>query len=70
MKKLFTKKLDATQKLSILSYLEKEDVVHEAMASTIVNVTEGKKCTIEHVNSREKEYPSIANKSNPPMKKN
>ncbi|XP_015055892.2 uncharacterized protein LOC107002396 isoform X2 [Solanum pennellii] len=70
MKKLFTKKLDATQKLSILSYLEKEDVVHEPMASTTVNVTEGKKRTIEHVNSREKEYPSIANKSNPPMKKN
>ncbi|XP_027773848.1 replication protein A 70 kDa DNA-binding subunit B-like isoform X1 [Solanum pennellii] len=70
MKKLFTKKLDATQKLSILSYMEKEDVVHEPMASTTVNVTEGKKRTIEHVNSREKEYPSIANKSNPPMKKN
>uniref|UniRef100_A0A3Q7GN78 Uncharacterized protein n=1 Tax=Solanum lycopersicum TaxID=4081 RepID=A0A3Q7GN78_SOLLC len=49
MKKLFTKKLDATQKLSILAYLEKKDVVHEPMASTTVNVTEGKKRTIEHL---------------------
>uniref|UniRef100_K4AVV0 Uncharacterized protein n=1 Tax=Solanum lycopersicum TaxID=4081 RepID=K4AVV0_SOLLC len=70
MKKLFTKKLDAMQTLSILSYPEKEDVIHEPVASTKVNVTKEKKRTIEHVNSRDKEYPSIANKFNPPMKKN
>ncbi|WMV15705.1 hypothetical protein MTR67_009090 [Solanum verrucosum] len=82
MKRLFTKKLDATQKLSILSYLEKQDVIHKPMTSTTVNVTDAKKRTIEHLSSGEKEYPSMANKYNPsthkhsmemknhPMKKN
>ncbi|KAL3326440.1 hypothetical protein AABB24_011583 [Solanum stoloniferum] len=82
MKRLFTKKMDATQKLFILSYLEKQDVIHKPMTSTTVNVTDAKKRTIEHLSSGEKEYPSMANKynpsthkhsmemKNPPMKKN
>jgi len=69
MKRLFTKKLDASQKLPILSYLEKQDVIHKSMASTTDNITDAKKCTIEHLSSREKEYPSMEMK-NPPMKKN
>ncbi|KAG5577680.1 hypothetical protein H5410_057814 [Solanum commersonii] len=69
IKRLFTKKLDATQKLTILSYLEKQDVIHKSMASTTVNVTDAKKRTIEHLSSGEKEYPSMEMK-NPPMKKN
>ncbi|KAG5593143.1 hypothetical protein H5410_043657 [Solanum commersonii] len=69
IKRLFTKKLDATQKLSILSYLEKQDVIHKSMASTTVNIRDAKKRTIEHLRSGEKEYPSMEMK-NPPMKKN
>ncbi|KAG5609536.1 hypothetical protein H5410_020817 [Solanum commersonii] len=56
IKRLFTKKLDATQILSILSYLEKQDVIHKSMASTTVNITDAKKCTIKHLSSGEKEY--------------
>jgi len=63
--KAFTKKMDATQKLFILSYLEKQDVIHKPMTSTTVNVTDAKKRTIEHLSSGEKEYPSMANKYNP-----
>ncbi|KAL3358351.1 hypothetical protein AABB24_015466 [Solanum stoloniferum] len=82
MKRLFTKKMDASQKLFILSYLEKQDVIHEPMTSTTVNVTDAKKRIIEHLSSGEKKYPSMANKynpsthkhsmemKNPPMKKN
>ncbi|KAG5583332.1 hypothetical protein H5410_053959 [Solanum commersonii] len=69
IKRLFTKKLDATQKLSILSYLVKQDVIHKSMASTTVNITDAKKRTIEHLRLGEKEYPSMEMK-NPPMKKN
>ncbi|KAL3374452.1 hypothetical protein AABB24_006100 [Solanum stoloniferum] len=69
IKRLFTKKLDAMQKLSILSYLEKQDVIHKSMASTTINITDAKKRTIEHLSSGEKEYPSMEMK-NPPMKKN
>ncbi|XP_049350315.1 uncharacterized protein LOC125814910 [Solanum verrucosum] len=57
IKRLFTKKLDAMQKLSILSYLEKQDVIHKSMASTTINITDAKKRTIEHLSSGEKEYP-------------
>ncbi|KAK6780267.1 hypothetical protein RDI58_022451 [Solanum bulbocastanum] len=32
------------------------------MASTTINVTDAKKCTIEHLSSGEKEYPSMENK--------
>ncbi|KAG5616606.1 hypothetical protein H5410_016430 [Solanum commersonii] len=69
IKRLFTKKLDAMQILSILSYLEKQDVIHKSMTPTTVNITDAKKRTIEHLSSREKEYPSMEMK-NPPMKKN
>ncbi|KAL3378342.1 hypothetical protein AABB24_004319 [Solanum stoloniferum] len=69
MKRLFTKRMDATQKLFILSYLEKQDVIHKPMTSTTVNVTDAKKRTIEHLSSGEKEYPSMQMK-NPPIKKN
>ncbi|KAL3369794.1 hypothetical protein AABB24_007033 [Solanum stoloniferum] len=69
IKRLFTKKLDAMQKLSILSYLEKQDVIHKSMASTTINITDAKKRTIEHLSSGEKEYSSMEMK-NPPMKKN
>ncbi|XP_049359971.1 uncharacterized protein LOC125824612, partial [Solanum verrucosum] len=59
MKRLFTKKMDATQKLFILSYLEKQDVIHKPMTSTTVNVTDAKKHTNEHLSTGEKEYPSM-----------
>ncbi|KAG5570207.1 hypothetical protein H5410_059973, partial [Solanum commersonii] len=49
IKRLFTKKLDATQKLSILSYVEKQDVIHKSMTSTTVNITDAKKRTIEQL---------------------
>ncbi|KAH0723893.1 hypothetical protein KY289_006937, partial [Solanum tuberosum] len=38
MKRLFTKRMDATQKLFILSYLEKQDEIHKPMTSTTVNL--------------------------------
>ncbi|KAG5631809.1 hypothetical protein H5410_003526 [Solanum commersonii] len=82
MKKAIYKKIGCNAKIIHFVLPGETRCDYKPIASAIVNVTDAKKCTIEHLSSGEKEYPSMANKynssthkhsmemKNPPMKKN
>ncbi|KAM3379044.1 hypothetical protein P3S68_011457 [Capsicum galapagoense] len=62
MKRLYTKNQDTTLKFSILSYLEKQPVIHKSVPPTMVDVLEVKKRIIEHLSSETSKHQNTTNK--------
>nr|XP_016449796.1 PREDICTED: uncharacterized protein LOC107774686 isoform X2 [Nicotiana tabacum] len=62
MKKLFTKYHDTVQKLSILSYMNKDNEIHQEFPPTMMDVAEGRKSKIEHLSLEGRESQETTNK--------
>ncbi|XP_070030072.1 replication protein A 70 kDa DNA-binding subunit B-like [Nicotiana sylvestris] len=64
MKKLFTKYHDTLQKLSILSYMNKDNEIHQEFPPTMMDVAKGSKRKIERLGLEGREAQETTNKGN------